>query len=187
MSEGEVEENPVEETPVEETAVEETPESAGLNIPAPEDLVGMEEAEAPAPLPLKDPVINERGESLGTGRRKSAVARVRIKAGSGEITVNKRPLDEYFNTQDKCVAAVIPLTFTEQRDAFDVMVNVRGGGPTGQADAIKLGVARALARYKPELERTLRKAGMLTRDARVVERKKYGHKKARRSFQFSKR
>lgn len=134
-------------------------------------------------------VIEGKGtnDHLGTGRRKSAVARVRIRPGSGRIAINNRPLEDFFPLAQHQRVLLEPLTLTERRDAVDVIIRVNGGGPTGQADACKLGIARALKSMDPELEKALRDAGMLTRDARVKERKKYGLHGARRGTQFSKR
>ncbi len=123
----------------------------------------------------------------GVGRRKSAIARVRIRPGDGKFLVNKRELDNYFRLEPDRMAARAPLVITESHGRWDVLVNLRGGGTTGQADAVKLGLARALVKAMPEAEATLRDHGLLTRDARRVERKKYGRGGARRSFQFSKR
>ncbi len=123
----------------------------------------------------------------GTGRRKTSVARVRIKAGSGQFVVNGKPVEEFFTTLDTRRSAVQPLEAVEARSSYDVWVSVEGGGPNGQADAVSLGVARALKSDNPETEHTLREHGLLTRDARMVERKKYGLRKARRATQFSKR
>ena len=127
------------------------------------------------------------GECLGTGRRKSSVARVRVRPGSGMILVNKRPLDEFFANEKDIKDVLAPLEVTETRQAVDVIVKVHGGGFTGQAGAIRLGIARALKKMDPELEHTLREAGHLTRDSRMKERKKYGLRGARRGTQFSKR
>ena len=124
---------------------------------------------------------------LGTGRRKTSVARVRLVPGNGEFIINKRPIDEYFNFDTLRVIAKEPLTLTENLGSYDVYVNVKGGGYTGQAGAIRHGVARALLEVDSELRPTLKRAGFLTRDPRKVERKKYGFKKARKSPQFSKR
>jgi small subunit ribosomal protein S9 len=124
---------------------------------------------------------------LGTGRRKSSVARVRIRAGAGNITINRRPLDDYFPREQDRNAVLAPLMHTGVRDQVDVIVRVGGGGITGQADACKLGIARALKRYSSGLEETLRDCGLLTRDGRMKERKKYGLRGARRGTQFSKR
>lgn len=124
---------------------------------------------------------------LGTGRRKNAIARVRLVPGSGKIVVNKRDLDEYFDYDTLKVIVREPLTVTETSDKYDVFVNVNGGGYTGQAGAIRHGIARALLESDGELRPVLKKEGFLTRDQRMKERKKYGLKKARKSPQFSKR
>jgi len=123
----------------------------------------------------------------GTGRRKTSVARVRIKAGSGQFLVNGKPVDEFFTTLDTKLSAVRALEATESRASYDVWARVGGGGINGQADAVSLGVARALKRDHPEFESILREHHLLTRDPRMVERKKYGLRKARRATQFSKR
>ena len=123
----------------------------------------------------------------GTGRRKSSVARVYLRPGTGKITVNKRDLDQYFGLETLKMIVRQPLTATETLDKFDVFVNVNGGGFTGQAGAIKHGIARALLNVDEEFRSTLKKAGYLTRDPRMKERKKYGWKAARRAPQFSKR
>ncbi|HLA83372.1 MAG TPA: 30S ribosomal protein S9 [Thermoguttaceae bacterium] len=127
------------------------------------------------------------GDTLGTGRRKSAVARVRIRPGTGMILINRRPLDEYFPLPQHRNAVLAPLVHTDKVQAIDVSIRVHGGGPTGQADACKLGVARALKLWDPALLEPLRDADLLTRDDREVERKKYGLRGARRATQFSKR
>jgi small subunit ribosomal protein S9 len=123
----------------------------------------------------------------GTGRRKEAVARVYLRPGSGEIKVNDHPFDEYF--PNKVLKMIIrqPLALTETADKFDIGVTVMGGGPAGQAGAIRHGISRALIVYNAELRPKLKKEGLLTRDSRVKERKKYGQKGARARFQFSKR
>ena len=123
----------------------------------------------------------------GTGRRKSSVARVYLVPGTGKITINKRDMDEYFGLETLKVVVRQPLTATETADKFDVLVNVRGGGYTGQAGAIRHGIARALLKADAEYRPALKKAGFLTRDPRMKERKKYGLKAARRAPQFSKR
>jgi small subunit ribosomal protein S9 len=124
----------------------------------------------------------------GTGRRKSAIARVRLaEGGSGRIVVNKKDWKEYFPTRGMQVAVRQPLDLTQTADRYDVFVNVKGGGPQGQADALRHGLSRALAEADPGLEGALRDAGFLTRDARMKERKKYGQRGARARFQFSKR
>ncbi|MBF7095956.1 30S ribosomal protein S9 [Alkalibacter mobilis] len=124
---------------------------------------------------------------LGTGRRKKSVARVRILPGSGKFTVNKKDLEDYFGMETLKVIAKQPLTLTESLDKFDIIVNVHGGGFTGQAGAIRHGIARALIKADENLRGDLKKAGFLTRDSRMTERKKYGLKKARKASQFSKR
>ena len=123
----------------------------------------------------------------GTGRRKSAVARVYIKAGKGNITVNKRELDDYFGLETLKTIVRQPLVATDTEKKYDINVNVRGGGTTGQAGAIRHGIARALCEADEDYRPTLKKAGYLTRDPRMKERKKYGLKAARRAPQFSKR
>lgn len=124
----------------------------------------------------------------GTGRRKTSVARVRIiPGGEGGITVNKKPIDEYFDRSDHIQAAQRPIRHVERSGEFAVHVNVRGGGNTGQAGAISHGLARALVKADESLKSPLKKGGFLTRDPRMVERKKYGQKGARARFQFSKR
>ena len=124
---------------------------------------------------------------IATGKRKSSIARVRVKAGTGNIVVNKRPLDEYFGTDILRMIVRQPLSLTDNVGKFDMSVNVCGGGISGQAGAIKHGITKALLEYDPELRAALKKAGFITRDSRIKERKKYGRKKARKSFQFSKR
>ena len=123
----------------------------------------------------------------GTGRRKHSVARVRVYNGSGNITINGRNIDEYFGLETLKLIVRQPLALTETTDKFDIVCNVAGGGVTGQAGAIRHGLSRALLLYNPELRPVLKKAGFLTRDPRMKERKKYGLKAARRAPQFSKR
>lgn len=125
--------------------------------------------------------------NYGTGRRKSAVARVFIKAGSGKITVNGKPADEYFSRETGLMVIRQPLELTDNVERFDIMVNVSGGGESGQAGAVRHGITRALIDYDIGLKPALSKAGFVTRDAREVERKKVGLRKARRAKQFSKR
>ena len=121
----------------------------------------------------------------GTGRRKSSVARVYLVPGTGKVTINKKDMDEYFGLETLKIIVRQPLEATNMADKFDVIVNVKGGGFTGQAGAIRHGIARALNKYDLDLRPTLKKAGYLTRDPRMKERKKYGLKKARRAPQFS--
>jgi len=123
----------------------------------------------------------------GTGRRKTAVARVRIAPGNGKIEINGRTLNDYFTKEVDRKAIFGPLEVTSTGGKMDVLVNADGGGPTGQSGAIVLGLGRALLKYDPTLESALRNAGFLTRDSRMKERKKYGQRGARRRFQFSKR
>ena len=123
----------------------------------------------------------------GTGRRKTAVARVRLKEGEGQIVVNRQPLGEYFGRATLRMVIAQPLKLTGLEGKYDVMANVRGGGSTGQAEAIRHGISRALLVVDGGLRSTLRKAGLLTRDPRIKERKKYGQRGARARFQFSKR
>lgn len=124
---------------------------------------------------------------LGTGRRKKSVARVRLVPGTGVITINKRDIDDYFGYETLKMIVRDPMKLTDTLGKFDVLVNVYGGGFTGQAGAIRHGISRALLNYDPELRGELKKAGFLTRDPRMKERKKYGLKAARRAPQFSKR
>jgi len=140
-------------------------------------------AKAEAPKKEKDAL----GRTYGTGRRKNAIARVWIKAGKGKFSVNNRELDNYFPVETLRMKILLPFALTEMTGKFDVLCTVKGGGHTGQAGAIQLGIARALDKFDSVYHVTLRKNGMLTRDSRVVERKKYGKVKARKSTQFSKR
>jgi small subunit ribosomal protein S9 len=126
-------------------------------------------------------------EYYGTGRRKTSTARVHLRQGSGAITVNHRSLDEYFGNDVLKMIIKQPLSLTETADKFDIVVTVDGGGPSGQAGAIRHGISRALQIFNMDLRKRLKKAGLLTRDPRMKERKKYGQKGARARFQFSKR
>ena len=121
------------------------------------------------------------------GRRKTSVARVYLRPGSGKVVINKREIETYFPLLTRRVQALAPLTVTETAGEVDLVINAKGGGLTGQAEAVQLGIARALLKYNEELRKPLRDAGLLTRDPRMVERKKYGQPKARKRFQFSKR
>lgn len=140
-----------------------------------------------APVPLREQKIDKQGRAYATGRRKDAVARVWLKPGTGKITVNGRDQDVYFARPT--LRLVINQTFgvADRIGAYDVVATVKGGGLSGQAGAVKHGIAQALTRYEPTLRAVVKSAGFLTRDSRAVERKKYGKAKARRSFQFSKR
>ena len=126
-------------------------------------------------------------QNYGTGRRKSSAARVFLRKGSGSIVVNGKPLDQFFGRETSRMIVRQPLELTQNTESFDVVVTASGGGTTGQAGAIRLGIARALVEYDATLKTELRKAGFMTRDAREVERKKVGLHKARRATQFSKR
>ena len=126
-------------------------------------------------------------EFLGTGRRKTSVARVRLAAGSGKFVVNGRPMENYFVVDSQRLLVMQPLVATESGSKFDIRVNVQGGGPTGQAGAVRHGIARALLEADANLRPTLKSHGYLTRDSRMRERKKYGQPGARKRFQFSKR
>lgn len=122
-----------------------------------------------------------------TGRRKTAIARVYLTAGSGNITINGKPLDQYFPAKLRQFVINQPMEVTSTLGQYDLNINVKGGGLTGQAEAIRMGISRALVTENAEMKPALREAGFITRDPRMVERKKFGHKKARKSFQFSKR
>ena len=124
---------------------------------------------------------------IATGRRKNAVARVILRPGNGEFVVNDRPFETYFPSEVRRARILVPMTVSSTAGQYNVFVRVAGGGTAGQADAIQLGIARALLATNAELRPTFRKEGLLTRDPRMVERKKYGQKKARKRFQFSKR
>jgi small subunit ribosomal protein S9 len=126
-------------------------------------------------------------QHYGTGRRKTATARVFLRRGTGNITVNQRPLNEYFGRETSCMVVNQALEVADLKDKFDIYVTVKGGGITGQAGAIRHGITRALLEYDESLRPSLRKAGFVTRDAREVERKKVGLRKARRATQYSKR
>ncbi|MFD1911979.1 30S ribosomal protein S9 [Halodurantibacterium flavum] len=145
---------------------------------------GTPAAEAEAP---REPVRDAQGRSYATGKRKDAVARVWIKPGNGKVIVNGKPINEYFARPVLQMILRQPFQVANVEGQFDVMATVKGGGLSGQAGAVKHGISKALQLYEPSLRGALKAAGFLTRDARVVERKKYGKAKARRSFQFSKR
>ncbi|MBL4917113.1 30S ribosomal protein S9 [Szabonella alba] len=144
-------------------------------------------AEAAAEAPKREPMRDKLGRAYATGKRKDAVARVWIKPGSGKVSVNGKAMNEYFARPVLQMILAQPFTVAGVEGQFDVMATVAGGGLSGQAGAVKHGVSKALQLYDPTLRAALKAAGFLTRDSRVVERKKYGKPKARRSFQFSKR
>jgi small subunit ribosomal protein S9 len=143
--------------------------------------------EASQDAPVREKKTDAQGRAYATGKRKDAVARVWIKPGSGKVTVNERDVEVYFARPVLRMIIQQPLEVANRKDQYDIVVTVAGGGLSGQAGAVRHGLARALTYYEPELRTPLKREGFLTRDARVVERKKYGRKKARRSFQFSKR
>jgi small subunit ribosomal protein S9 len=149
------------------------------------DLKGAEAAPSDAPHYIQK--LDKQGRAYATGKRKNAVARVWIKPGKGAVTVNGRPLDVYFARPVLRMILNQPLVVANRLAQYDLMITVAGGGLSGQAGAVRHGLSKALTHYEPELRGALKKEGFLTRDSRVVERKKYGHKKARASFQFSKR
>ncbi|QPC45453.1 30S ribosomal protein S9 [Kaustia mangrovi] len=136
---------------------------------------------------VREPKIDEHGRAYATGRRKNAVARVWIKPGPGKVTVNGKDVEAYFARPVLRMILEQPLVAAGRKDQYDVICTVTGGGLSGQAGAVRHGLSRALTNFEPELRGVLKPDGFLTRDARVVERKKYGRRKARRSFQFSKR
>jgi len=166
-----------------DTKTENPTATAGLKAKAPQP--AAEPSTGPAAPATKGP--DKGGFYWGTGRRKCSVARVRIKPGSGKLVVNKKDLDEYFKREQDRKAVVAPLKAVDREKAFDVFINVKGGGTTGQAGASLLGIARALRKYDVSLVQVLRDGGHLTRDPRMVERKKPGQSGARKRYQFSKR
>ena len=173
-------------------AVAETPAAETETVEA----GAAEVAEAPAPAapvniqvetPLREQQLDKYGRAYATGRRKDAVARVWLKPGSGKIEVNGRDQEVYFARPTLRLVINQPFDITDRKGQYDVVITVKGGGLSGQAGAVKHGIAQALSRYEPTLRTAVKREGFLTRDSRVVERKKYGRAKARRSFQFSKR
>jgi small subunit ribosomal protein S9 len=144
-------------------------------------------AEAQPAAPIHVQKLDKHGRAYATGKRKDAVARVWIKPGSGKVTVNERPIEVYFARPVLRMILQQPLGVAQRVGQYDVIVSVAGGGLSGQAGAVRHGLAKALTHYEPDLRPVLKHEGFLTRDSRTVERKKYGKRKARRSFQFSKR
>ena len=142
---------------------------------------------AESTAPLREQELDQHGRAYATGRRKDAVARVWVKPGKGTITINGKEQEKYFARPTLRLIINQPFEITDRVDQYNVVATVRGGGLSGQAGAVKHGISQALAKYEPALRSTVKSAGFLTRDSRVVERKKYGRAKARRSFQFSKR
>jgi small subunit ribosomal protein S9 len=160
--------------------------------PPPPGPEAVEEIAPPPPppqeeAPLREQQLDKYGRAYATGRRKDAVARVWLKPGSGRIVINGREQETYFARPTLRLVINQPFDVADRRGQYDVEATVKGGGLSGQAGAVKHGIAQALTRYEPALRTTVKQAGFLTRDSRVVERKKYGRAKARRSFQFSKR
>lgn len=155
--------------------------AAGGAVEAGEAVVAADEA------PKYEQKLDAQGRAYATGKRKDAIARVWIKPGSGKVTINGRDPETYFARPVLRLIINQPWVVSDRADQFDVVCTVKGGGLSGQAGAVKHGISKALTHYEPALRGVLKKAGFLTRDSRVVERKKYGRAKARRSFQFSKR
>ena len=182
------------ETPAAPEEATAAPEASEAEAPA--EGAAADVAEAPAPVSTQGPQIQEvlreqqldkHGRAYATGRRKDAVARVWLKPGTGKIIVNGRDQEVYFARPTLRLIINQVFDVTERREQYDVVATVKGGGLSGQAGAVRHGISTALTRYEPELRTTVKREGFLTRDPRVVERKKYGRAKARRSFQFSKR
>ncbi len=151
------------------------------------DVAESHGAAGPESRPVSEPQIDNFGRAYATGKRKDAVARVWLKPGTGRITVNGRDQETYFVRPVLRMILAQPLVATGRETQFDVSCSVKGGGLSGQAGAVRHGISKVLSLYEPDLRPVLKKGGFLTRDPRVVERKKYGRRKARRSFQFSKR
>jgi small subunit ribosomal protein S9 len=167
-----------------------TKEEVATPAEAPAEEAAAPVEAAPPPVeqaPLREQQIDKQGRAYATGRRKDAIARVWLKPGSGRILVNGREQETYFARPSLRLVINQPFDVADRRGQYDVVATVKGGGLSGQAGAVKHGIAQALTRYEPGLRTVVKQAGFLTRDPRVVERKKYGRAKARRSFQFSKR
>ena len=167
--------------------------NAPVETPAVEAVAAEGAADAPPPPPVREPMplreqlLDKQGRAYATGRRKDAVARVWIKPGSGKVVVNGRDQAVYFARPTLRLVIDQPFQIAERAGQYDVIATVKGGGLSGQAGAVKHGIAQALTKFEPALRGAVKAAGFLTRDSRVVERKKYGKAKARKSFQFSKR
>ena len=185
--------NPEPEVPeVVEVEATEAPAADVAAEAAPATDGATDEAAPPPPPPVEEAPLREQqldkfGRAYATGRRKDAVARVWIKPGSGKIVINEREQEVYFARPTLRLVINQPFDVADRKGAYDVIATVKGGGLSGQAGAVKHGIAQALTRFEPALRTTVKRAGFLTRDPRVVERKKYGRAQARRSFQFSKR
>ena len=163
------------------------PAAAAETTEAPAEAAAPTSPPAQSEAPLREQQLDKFGRAYATGRRKDAVARVWLKPGSGKIEVNGRDQETYFARPSLRLVINQPFDITDRKGQYDVVITVKGGGLSGQAGAVKHGIAQALSRFEPALRTTVKQAGFLTRDPRVVERKKYGRAKARRSFQFSKR
>jgi small subunit ribosomal protein S9 len=172
----------VAETPAAEVETAEAPAAEAVEAPAPAAPVNIQ-----VETPLREQQLDKYGRAYATGRRKDAVARVWLKPGSGKIEINGRDQSIYFARPTLRLVINQPFGVTDRVGQYDVVATVKGGGLSGQAGAVKHGIAQALSRYEPALRSAVKREGFLTRDSRVVERKKYGRAKARRSFQFSKR
>ena len=179
---GETPEAPAPAVEATETTVAETGETATVEAPAPVSTQGPQ-----IEAVLREQQLDKYGRAYATGRRKDAVARVWLKPGSGKIEVNGRDQTVYFARPTLRLVINQPFDVTDRVGQYDIVATVKGGGLSGQAGAVKHGIAQALSRYEPALRTAVKREGFLTRDSRVVERKKYGKAKARRSFQFSKR
>ena len=200
------------ETPATEEETVSAPEASAVPVPAPApapaqataptavtDLADLGSIAGDAPqgdaaviaqrayVPLREQELDKQGRAYATGRRKDATARVWVKPGTGKITINGRDQEVYFARPTLRLVIDQPFTITERQGQYDVIATVKGGGLSGQAGAVKHGISQALTKYEPALRSTVKAAGFLTRDSRVVERKKFGRAKARKSFQFSKR
>jgi small subunit ribosomal protein S9 len=168
-------------------AVAETPAAETATVEATETIEAATPVAPQVETPLREQQLDKYGRAYATGRRKDAVARVWLKPGSGKIEVNGRDQSIYFARPTLRLVINQPFDVTERVGQYDVVATVKGGGLSGQAGAVKHGIAQALSRFEPVLRTAVKREGFLTRDSRVVERKKYGKAKARRSFQFSKR
>lgn len=175
------------ETPADEAAGSNVDKAAATLAEAMKGLSGAGGVAQAEPAPPPEPKIDKYGRAYATGKRKDAVARVWIKPGNGQITVNGRAVETYFARPTSRMVINQPFDVTGRKDQYDVICTVKGGGLSGQAGAVRHGISKALVAYEPELRPALKQAGFITRDPRVVERKKYGRAKARRSYQFSKR
>jgi small subunit ribosomal protein S9 len=180
---------PAAEVPAAEVPAAEVPAAEVPSGDLPELTIGGESPTTPDPdyVPTIRGKVDRFGVAMGTGRRKTSVARVRVKEGNGQFQVNGRPVEEYLCVERDRESVLVPLRLVDRLGKVDVSVRVNGGGITGQTGAIILGLARALQGLDSSWHHTLAEAGLLTRDDRMVERKKFGYRKARRSFQFSKR